>query len=472
MAIRYEVTISDSRWATDSRYMRLVPALVFRALVVTTALQLGSAASPTTPAPTTRPALRPAAASTSTTPALDATATIELHEAADAVRRDAGRDPLFRRSAYITNANRIASAVMNGQTPTPPGDDAPVAYTGGIATDLTYGFGVASAISDVIEASRAVLEYPLHTDGGWSVMTKRTADGRIAYGVALVVGWPSPNVSRAGGGCSSSGYCWSNGGLNPHLPWTRNTVKWYLSTSNLPAAGESLVKSAIAKVNAIPRMGAHVVYGGKTTVTAPTSTRRFVIVFGSGCSSHNALGCTITSTQGTNRMVFQAKTIVTLSRYRANPSTTWWTGTLMHEIAHGMGLGHYDATYNGSYQLMRSANGPDYIRSGDANGLRYVAPGGAISAYVTPAATSTGAYRLVVRTANSGLGGIRAIRTQCTDSSGAWRTVGLASGTWDTRAANRTVGSYDPPAGATRYCRAVVRSKTAVYTTAKVAVRG
>jgi hypothetical protein len=359
---------------------------------------------------------------------------------------------------------------MNGSTPAPPGDNAPMAYLAGTTTALTYDLAVADATAAVVRASYEVLRYPMHTDGGWSVVSKRLADGRIRYGVALVVGWPNPNVARTSG-CSAAGYCWSNGGLNPHLPWTRNTVKWYLSTSNLPSAGESLVKSAIAKLNAVPGFGAHVVYGGKTTVTGPTSTRRFVVVFGSGCSGTGALGCTITSQQGTYKMVFQAKTIITLSRYRANPSTTWWTGTLMHELGHGMGLGHYDSTYNGSYQLMRWADGPDTIKSGDMNGLRDVAPGGAVSGVLTPRRT-TGGYDLVVRTANSGLGGVRAVRTQCTDAAGAWQTVGLAAGTWDTRSTERKVGTYAPPKGASRSCRAIVRSKTDTYTTPRVTVTG
>jgi hypothetical protein len=346
--------------------MRLVSPAALRTAVAL-ALAAGVQAAPAVRA--AAPALSPAAAPTSTTASVDLGSTARLHDAADDVRRDAGLDPLFRRGAYVTNADRIATAVMNGSTPAPPGDNAPMAYLAGTTTALTYDLAVADATAAVVRASHEVLRYPMHTDGGWSVVSKRLADGRIRYGVALVVGWPNPNVAKTSG-CSAAGYCWSNGGLNPHLPWTRNTVKWYLSTSNLPSAGESLLKSAIAKLNAVPGFGAHVVYGGKTTVTGPTSTRRFVVVFGSGCSGTGALGCTITSQQGTYKMVFQAKTIVTLSRYRANPSTTWWTGTLMHELGHGMGLGHYDSTYNGSYQLMRWADGPDTIKSGDMNGLR------------------------------------------------------------------------------------------------------
>lgn len=451
--------------------MRLVPAPTFR-LALLAALAAGlvnvPAASSADPASATQQVRTALAVG----PVADSTATAQLRSAADAARRNAGLDPLFHRGAYGTNATRIATAALNGDpSPDAPGDNAPFVHTTGFAYDLTYQAALSSSIAAVVSAAREVLRYPMHTDGGWSVVSSRGSDGSIRYGVALVVGWPNPTMSRTSG-CSTAGYCWSNGGLNPHLPWTRNTVKWYLSTSNLPAAGESLVKSAIAKLNAVRGVGAHVVYGGKTSVTSPTSTRRFVIRFGSGCSSSAALGCTTTSTQGTYRMVFQARTILTLSRYRANPSTTWWTGTIMHEIAHGMGLGHYDSTYGGTYQLMRWANGPDYIKTGDANGLRAIAKPGALSASVSARATTSGAYSLVVRTANAGLGGIRAIRTQCTDASGAWRTVGLIAGTYDTKSANRTVGSFDPPAGSSRKCRAIVRSKTSVVYTGSITVRG
>lgn len=451
--------------------MRLATASTFR-LALLAAVAAGMlnvpAASSADPAPATQQVRTPMAVGTTT----DSAASAQLRTAADKVRRDSGLDPLFYRGAYGTNATRIATAALNGDpSPDAPGDRAPFVHTTGFAYDFTYSAAVTASITAVVNAARNVLQYSLHTDGGWSVVTSRAADGTIRYGVALVVGWPNPTMSRSSG-CSTAGYCWSNGGLNPHLPWTRNTVKWYLSTSNLPAAGESLVKRAIAKVNAVSRFGAHVVYGGKTSATAPSSTRRFVIVFGSGCTSGSALGCTTTSTQGTYRMIFQARTIITLSRYRANPSTTWWTGTLMHEIAHGTGLGHYDRSYGGSYQLMRSANGPDYIRTGDANGLRALAKPRSLSVSVSARTTKPGAYSLVVRTANAGLGGIRAIRTQCTDASGAWRTVGLVAGTYDTKAAYRTVGSFDPPAGSTRKCRAIVRSKASIRYTGSITVRG
>ena len=411
------------------------------------------------------PAVTPVSYTTSSTPAMDHSATIALHTRADATRRATGREPLVARAAYASAASRAAVALAQSKPVVLPSDNAPTAYYSGVTIPEFYDLTINAAIDSVVSAAHAVLAYPLHTDGGWSVVTRSLSDGRVAYGVVLVVGWPDPAVST-GSGCSTSGYCWTNRGLNPHLPWTRNTVTWYLSTSHLPSAGESLLKTAIANLNKISNFGADLRYGGKTSDTGPTSAHRFVVVWGS-CGTASALACTTNGTQGTYRLIYQAKAVVSASRYAANPSSTWWVGTLMHEIGHGTGLGHFDGTYLGSYQLMRWAGGPDAIKAGDANGLRRVAPPGRISASVRRSGIS-----LVVRTANGGLGGIRTIRTQCTDGAGVWHTLAMVSGTYDGLAKDRTVGSYRPPTGATRSCRAVVTSKTSSYTTPSISVRG
>ena len=403
---------------------------------------------------------------TATTPAVDATATAQLRGAATTLRHNAGLTALYQRDLYMSAAKRIATALVNDETFAPTSDGAPYVHVSGTTWDYP---AVNDAVLSAVNSAGAVLRYPMHTDGGWSVVTARRLGGQISYAVVLVVGWPAPAVSPSRG--CDAGYCWSNAGLNPHLPWTRNTVRWYLATSNLPANGEALVKASIAKLNAVSGVGAHLVYGGRTAATAPTATRRFVVVFGSGCSTPDALGCAITTTQGTSRMIFQARTIMMLSRYRANPSPTHWIGTLMHEMAHSMGLGHFDSAYNGSYQLMRSSGGPDELHLGDRNGLRRVAPAGWVSASLTPRTSGT-SYALVVRTANNGLGGIRAIRTQCKDASGVWRTVRLVVGNFDGIPTERTVGWYAPPTGTGRYCQAIVRSKSRVVTTAPVYVRG
>jgi hypothetical protein len=346
-----------------------------------------------------------------------------------------------------------------------------MSYASGTSSVADLDASVAAAVASVARSADEVLRYPLHTDGGWAVVTRTLADGRVRYGVALAVGWPAPSVPANAGCAAASGYCWSTRGLNPHLPWTRNQVKVYLSTSGLPAAGESLLKAAIARINAVSGFGADLVYGGKTAATRPTSANRFVVVWGSGCGTTNALSCTTNSSQGTYAYVYQGRVIVTASRYAANPDPTWWVGTLMHELGHATGLAHYDGTYLGSYQLMRWANGPNAIRPGDVNGLRRIAPPGRLSGSVR-AVRNGAAYDLVVRAANAGLGGVRSIRTDCTDAAGTYRTVKTVSGKFDSRAADRAAGSFAPPAGATRRCRAVIRSKAASYTTASISLTG
>lgn len=396
------------------------------------------------------------------TRASDATATGWLGTATAAARRAARRDALYPRPSYASAAQAIATALARGARVGLPADGAPAAYLAGVASEATFELQVRVTVDEVVQAANAVLGYPLHTDAGWSVVSAPLAGGLIRYGVALVVGWPDPAVAT-NTGCAVNGYCWSTRGLNPHLPWTRNTVTWYLSTANLPAAGESLVTTALATLNRIPGLGADLVYGGRTTDRVPTAAHRFLVVWGSGCTTSMALACTLDGTQGTYRLIFQARTIVTASRYAANPDRTWWVGTLMHEIAHATGLGHFDGTYLGRGQLMRWAGGPNTVEAGDANGLRRLAPPGRVTASVRARSAGAGRYDLVVRAANAGLGGLRSIRTDCLRN-GHWVTVATVAGRFDGVSAERVVGRA--AAGST--CRAVVRSKAAAYTTRSV----
>jgi len=394
----------------------------------------------------------------------DSTLTAELRDDANAARTRAGRETFYSRGTYLTAANRITSALVAGQPVPAVPDRAPMAQLSGTSYPEFYEQQVTGAIDAVVSASHDVIAYPLHTDGGWSVKSVRLADGRIRWGVALVVGWPDPAMT-SNASCSSDGYCWNTRGLNPHLPWTRNTVTWYVSTSGLPSNGETLVRNAITAVNRVSGFGADLVYGGRTSATAPNATNRFLIVFGSGCSSSTALACTQAGTQGSYSLVYQAKVVVSRARYDANPSSTLWTGTLIHELGHSAGLSHYDGTYLGRYQLMRWAGGPNAAQAGDLNGLRHVAPGGRVSASMRAVRTLSG-WNLLVTTANAGLGGIRSIATQCADASGTWQNVATTSGRLDGRTAERTVGSvafYGP-----RQCRAVVRSKLSAVTTATI----
>ena len=385
--------------------------------------------------------------------ARDLPATTRLLSAANTDRAGAGLESLYERTSYDTSATAMAIAAMNATTVVGPSDGAPSSYTDGVTPTDVFDQVVDTAIDNVVSQMHSVLAYALHTDAGVAVVRETIASGLERYGVALIVGWPGPALS-ADSGCSANGYCWSQRGLNPHLPWTRNRVKVWLSTSGMPTAGPTLLKSAIAKLNAVSGFGADLAYGGTTGDTGPTAAHRFVVRWGSGCAS-TALACTSTTTQGTYHLIFQAITVVSASRYRANPSTTWWTGTLMHELAHAVGLGHYNATYGGTYQLMRWAGGPDAIQHGDANGLRAVNPGGALAVSVRGRLNGA-TYDVIVRASSTGLGGIRAIRTDCLDSAGVWRTLARIAGAWDSRAHDYAVGHV---AGG-RTCRAVVKSKT------------
>jgi hypothetical protein len=404
-----------------------------------------------------------------TLPVPDSTFITTLHADADTVRKSAHLDALYERTAYSQMASRVTASLVAGTTIPRPGDDAPMSYLTGTSMPAYYQSSVDGAIDAVVDAAHAVLVYPLHTDAGWSVRGVVQSNGTIRWAVVLIVGWPDPATS-SNSGCAVNGYCWSTRGLNPHLPWTRNTLTWYLSSSGLPVGAESLVKTAISRLNSVSGYGVDLAYGGRTTDTGPTAAHRFVIYWGSGCSSSTALACTLNGTQGTYHLIYQSRTIVNRARYLANSNGGWWIGTLMHEMSHASGLGHFDGGYLGTYQLMRWANGPNSVQVGDANGLRKVAPGGRVSASVRAVQTSVGSYDLVVTASNAGLGGLRSIVTQCTDTLGAWKTVATVTGRWDTRPASRTVGNVFSLVSGTKSCRAVVKSKTNTVTTSSISV--
>lgn len=52
-----------------------------------------------------------------------------------------------------------------------------------------------------------------------------------------------------------------------------------------------------------------------------------------------------------------------------------WSSTIRHELGHAAGLGHFDGTFRGTTQVMRSVNsgGVSTFQAGDLNGLRFFA---------------------------------------------------------------------------------------------------
>lgn len=52
-----------------------------------------------------------------------------------------------------------------------------------------------------------------------------------------------------------------------------------------------------------------------------------------------------------------------------------WSATVRHELGHAVGLGHFDGSYKGSTQVMRSVNHAPVatFKAGDINGLKYLA---------------------------------------------------------------------------------------------------
>jgi hypothetical protein len=68
-----------------------------------------------------------------------------------------------------------------------------------------------------------------------------------------------------------------------------------------------------------------------------------------------------------------ARVVICPSLYRY---ARWqWSATIRHELGHAAGLGHFDGTYRGSTQVMRSVNHAPVasFKAGDVNGLKYLA---------------------------------------------------------------------------------------------------
>ncbi len=413
-------------------------------------------------------------AATASGAAVDSSLTGVLHSAMDARRRAHGLDPLFSQSSYVAQAETMARTLANGGSVQQPADGTPASWVAWNVLAATVQSDTRDAAAELVDALDAVLRYPLHTDGGWAAAVANLGNGYARIAVTGLVGWARPNVG-ANAGCSGSGYCWSARGLNPHLPWTRNRLPIHLSSAGAPAAADSLLKAAIARINAAPGLGADVVYGGRTSATDPGAGHRFLVQWRStsACGS-SALGCTLNDTQGSYKLIFGSRITILSGRYYANPSTEQWVGTLTHELGHALGLGHYGGTYGGHYQLMKPSAGPHSPQSGDVNGLRTLDRAGSLAARLTPAATrfhGGSQARMTVRTRGTGLGGVRSVTIQCLDARGVLRTIARRTGAWDILGRDHvftwTVGS----GGAyTSRCRALVTSKLARTYSASVTV--
>jgi hypothetical protein len=405
----------------------------------------------------------------------DPVASGQLRAAFDEARTAAGFGPYFTRPNFQAAAVRDALALANGLDVTSGPDQGHGLIASGTASPDT----VDRRISGMIGNLAAVNQIADLTDGGWSVATRVVDANTIAIGMAVWDGVPQPPVGRSAGCTTTGGFCWRSYGLNVHLPWIRNRLRWYVSTSGLTTYRLRVARRALAMVNAIPGIGLDVAYGGRTTALGATTGRRFVLRWmttGRACGSTVPRAC---FRPGSVDGEYNSGTIqVRANAMRATSANLDdWTAVLAHELLHSLGLAHYDAVYSGHYQLMRSVAGALAPQLGDRRGADRMARPGRLSASLTlpsVAVPAGGTVVASVRTASDGLGGVRSISIECTDSGGVYRIRSTVSGVWDI--APRTTStpwtvSADETAPYTAMCRALVRSKGSSVTSAPATVQ-
>jgi hypothetical protein len=378
-----------------------------------------------------------------------------LLAALDRARAAHGREPLFPRADYAERARAAVSSVAEGANVPVQVDGA--ALVSAVVPGHDTG-AVEHAMAGVVARLDRVLASELYTDAGVAVAKVATSRGDRSVAVA-VVGWPRPaRVTEAG--CSVAGYCWGNRGLNRHLPWTRNRIEVRLSTANLPAGAAAVVRAGIVRLNQVPGLGADVVLAGTTPHTAPAGDHRFVVAFGSQAScGAGILACARPFVYGDGQVHAGA---ITLVRTRWDPrQAELWTGTVAHELGHLLGLTHYDARRADGYQLMSRHARTNVVRSGDAAGLRAIAPPGALATsmrLVSSVVTVGGHATAVVRASSDGLGGVRSVGVECY-AGGRWTGVARVGGVFDSREREHVLSWAVSAGPALRWCRSVVTNK-------------
>lgn len=406
---------------------------------------------------------RPATASEA---ALSAEHTAELLRAVNQRRAYHARDAVFGRASYVHAARGAALRLARGENVTALDvDGAPAIWTGLTSADPQHAVRV--AIREVVDRLDGFLRDDVYTDAGWAVATQPSRSG-TRIGVALVAGWPAPRTTSTQG--CGAGYCWSSRGVNPHLPWTRNQLGVFVSSAGLPSDGEAIVRAGIARLNQAPGLGADLVYGGRTADRADSRAHRFVVAFTGGCPTRRALACTDLRVHGHDQ-VHGALVRVMRSRYLDRPDRELWIGTVAHELAHALGLGHYDKWVDGRRQLMYSGVGANTVQSGDATGLRRMAPPGRLSVTLRIVGRTLATMQATVAVGADGLGGVRLVWVECTDVYGRWQSVAGVTGTFDIRYAGYAL-SWPRGTGLPRsaQCRGRARSKAASAVSPAVAV--